>query len=365
MTNLLYLMPFIVLLPIMATAAPGPGGDKGPPPAPVEVALAGKRMLTPSSQVPGTIISQYDARLAAEVAGVLEQVAEVGATFRRGEVVASIEDTSARLQAAEAKAGVARERARLQFLESEVSRLEQLASQDSAARTQLDQALADRDVARSEMEVASIRLEQAQDLLDRTRIRAPFNGVVVQRLRYQGERIDKGDILLRFASPTSLEVQAHVTLRAINHLRQGMSLDVHLENTVVKGQVKAFVPVGDERSRLFDLRLEIKDVPLSAGQTVRVDVPTTGAREVIAVPRDALVLRSSGAAVFRIREGKAERLPVTLGIASGDWIEVLGDIVEGDQVVVRGGERLRPGQNVQILGAQPDQVAQPAEERQG
>lgn len=347
--NQLILLSLFIIPIFPAVSAPG-GAKKGPPPVPVKVAIAEKRLLAPSSQVPGTIISRYDAKLAAEVAGVLEQVAEVGKAVSKGKVLATIEDTGARLQAAEAKAGVAREKARLQFLESEVDRLQQLANLDSAARTQLDLAMADRDVARSELEVARIRLEQAEDQLGRTRIRAPYDGVVVQRLSFQGERIDRGDVIVRFASPHQLEVQAFVTLQSINHLKQNMALRVHLEDEIVSGQVKTFVPVGDNRSRLFDLRLNIDGAQLSAGQTVRVEVPTTGAREVLAIPRDALVLRSTGISVFTVSEdNKAKRLLVRTGIASGDWIEVKGQLAAGDQVVIRGGERLRPQQLVKII----------------
>jgi multidrug efflux pump subunit AcrA (membrane-fusion protein) len=73
-------------------------------------------------------------------------------------------------------------------------------------------------------------------------------------------------------------------------------------------------------------------------------------RKVLAVPRDALVLRRAGTAVYRISDDQsAQRIEVTTGIASGNLIEVQGDLSRGDQVVVRGGERLRPGQKVSIL----------------
>ncbi len=323
---------------------------KGPPPAPVAVQVAESRLLAPSAVVPGTVISRFDARIAAEVEGVVNSVAEVGQLFKQGDVLAHIDDTNTRLQVAEARANVARQKARLVFLAGEVDRLEKLSAQNSAAKTQLDLAFADRDVASSELDVASIRLEQAADQMARTQIRAPFAGVVVQRFKYQGERIAVGDVMLRFADPGALEVQANVSLQSINHLRKGMDLNVLYDQSLTQAKVKNFVPVGDEKSRLYELRLVLTDHSFSSGQTVRVEVPIEAARQVVAVPRDAMVLRNKGITIYKIdADNKAVNIPVQTGAASGDWIEVQGDIAPGDQVVVRGGERLRPGQSVTIL----------------
>jgi multidrug efflux pump subunit AcrA (membrane-fusion protein) len=71
---------------------------------------------------------------------------------------------------------------------------------------------------------------------------------------------------------------------------------------------------------------------------------------VIAIPRDALVLRRDGTRVFRIKaDNSAEPVTIVSGIASGELIEVKGGIQAGDKVVTRGGERLRPGQQVMII----------------
>jgi hypothetical protein len=78
-------------------------------------------------------------------------------------------------------------------------------------------------------------------------------------------------------------------------------------------------------------------------------MPTAVAREVLTVPRDALVLRREGAFVYRIDdELKAEQVSVITGLGAGKLIEVIGDINAGDRVVIRGAERLSTGMIVQI-----------------
>jgi multidrug efflux pump subunit AcrA (membrane-fusion protein) len=88
---------------------------------------------------------------------------------------------------------------------------------------------------------------------------------------------------------------------------------------------------------------------MAVGENVRLSVPTGSPTEVLAVPRDALVLRREGASVFRIGEnGTAERVDVVRGAGAGELVAVTGRISPGDRVVVRGAERLRPGQPVDI-----------------
>jgi hypothetical protein len=81
-----------------------------------------------------------------------------------------------------------------------------------------------------------------------------------------------------------------------------------------------------------------------------VSIPTSDSREVLTVPRDALVLRPEGQSVFVVdANSQAQQIKVTVGVGQGEDIEVLGPISPGDQVVIRGNERLQPGQAVTIL----------------
>jgi hypothetical protein len=87
---------------------------------------------------------------------------------------------------------------------------------------------------------------------------------------------------------------------------------------------------------------------LNVGAAVEVGLPSAVPRAVVAVPRDALVLRGAGASVMRVNaESVAERVAVEAGITQDGLVEVHGDVNAGDLLVVRGGERLQPGQRVE------------------
>jgi len=341
----------LIILATLVLASPnGFAAKGGPPPTIVRVATAVEKMVAPTTWVPGTVISRNDARLAAEVVGRLVKVADVGTTFKKGEIIAQIQDTTFRLSLASAKARVAREKSKLKYLQREVGRLEELSKLNSAAKKQLDLAFSDRDVTQSELDVALLEVEQAKEQQSRTRIRAPFSGVVSERLLRTGERVDRGDIIVRFVDTESLEVQARVPHSSIAHIARGTELNMLIGSQLVSAAVRTVVPVGDDQSRLFDIRLDIPDIALSVGQVLKVAVPTAMARNALVVPRDALVMRRNGISVFKVLDDTtSERVAVKTGIADGLLIEVIGDIQAGERVVVRGSERLRPGQKVKIL----------------
>jgi RND family efflux transporter MFP subunit len=265
-------------------------------------------------------------------------------------VVAEIEDTALRLLNSELQAQIKRAEARLLFLENEEKRFARLAESNLAAATQLDQTISDRDVARGDLAIAQSRLAQNQDQLDRTRILAPFDGIVVERLMTPGERVDEGDMVVRLVDQENLEVIARAPLEYFRFVRRGQQLDLRADSIQAIGQVRTVVAVGDENTHQFEIRLDLDGSLFPVGQTMRVSIPTSEIREVLTVPRDALVLRAEGQSVFVVdANNQAQQVQVTIGTGQGDQIEIVGDISPGDRVVIRGNERLQPGQAVSVM----------------
>ncbi|MBT8132495.1 MAG: efflux RND transporter periplasmic adaptor subunit, partial [Gammaproteobacteria bacterium] len=146
-----------------------------------------------------------------------------------------------------------------------------------------------------------------------------------------------------------LEVVARAPLKAVSFLEEGAPLMIESERFAGPGTIRTVVPYGDSRSHMFEVRIDVPAADWIIGESTRVQVPTAAAKEVLAVPRDALVLRADGAAVFRVSgENKAERVNVVPGIGAGELIAVDGGVNAGDQIVIRGAERLREGQDVVI-----------------
>ena len=283
------------------------------------------------------------------ISGRLTWVAEVGDTFKKGDAVAKLDDVFIKQQVIEERATIQSEKAKFDLHSKEVERFKKLLSSNNVAQNQLDQAISDQAVAKSNIASAKARLAQAEERLRRTSILAPFDGVVSERLLQTGEWANDGATIVRLVSASNIEIQTHIPASALQFVTIGSPLTFTNGKSTGNGKVRALVPVGGDVSRLYELRISVSDPTLSAGNLLRVAIPTAHPREAILVPRDALILRREGIYIFRINEQSiAERINVETGIAEIDSIEVIGGIQSGDLVVTRGGENLQPGMTVSV-----------------
>ncbi|MDH3532981.1 MAG: efflux RND transporter periplasmic adaptor subunit [Gammaproteobacteria bacterium] len=323
------------------------------PPASVVVANAEVRQLAPAVDVPGTVISRYDSRLASELAAKLEWIAEVGAVVKKDETVARLQSITFELLEMEAQSRVKREQARVQFLLAEKSRLERLAENNLSAKRQLEQTNSELAVAESEEAIARAQLGHAQVAMYVTEIRAPFDGVVTERLRNIGERLNVADEVIRLVDPNSLEVVARAPLNTVNFIAERDQLELHNDYRADQASVRTIVPFGNPQSHMFEVRLNVDPELWTVGESVRVSMPTASAKEVLTVPRDALILRREGASVFKVNaDMSVAQVNVITGLGDGEYIEVIGELDPGDRVVTRGAERLSTGMTVVISGSQ-------------
>ncbi len=318
------------------------------PPVPVAVARATEGMLDAKVSRTGTVVSRNDARLAAEVTGRLDWVAEPGARVAKGTPLARVDTRTLELQLREDDAQLARLGANVDLLETQLARLNALPP-GIVSQSQIDEAAARHAMSRHELEQARAARDRTRHLIDRAVIRAPFPGHVVERLRQLGEFVAAGAEVVRLMDTGNVEVVARAPVAEAGHLAVGQLVTVHGAAKQAESSIRAIVPVGDERSRLLEVRVALTDSGWPIGSAVRVELPAVQASAAIIVPRDAVIVRADGAHVFRVGKGDiAERVAVRLGNGDSKRVAVAGNLVAGDRVVVRGGERLRPGQNVMI-----------------
>jgi len=324
--------------------------DQGPPPAPVTVAPVVKGSLAATVAATGTVVSRNDARLAAEVAGRLDWVAEPGARIAKGAAVARVDARALELQLKENDAQISRLAANAELLDTQLARLNALPA-GIASQSQIDEAAARLAMARHELDQARAARERTRHSIARATIRAPFTGYVAERIRQLGEFVGAGTEVLRLTDTENVEVVARAPVAEAGHLAVGQAVTVHGAAQDQPSKIRAIVPVGDERSRMIELRIAMSGAGWPIGSAVRVDLPAARQNAGLMVPRDAVIVRADGAHVFRVGKGEvAERIAVRVGNGDAQRVEVTGSLAAGDRVVVRGGERLRQGQLVKVAG---------------
>lgn len=346
----------VLALPLLKldADASAPGETPEAPPAIVSVAPAVSTDFAPRHWAPGSIISRRDARVASEREGRVVEVVDVGQRVRAGQALAVLDDTVLRLREREGEADLARIRAQLDMAARQEQRYAQLAAQQNIARAQYEQLRADRDMLVQEQARAQAQLAQVRHQRTQMVVRAPFDGIVAERHTQRGEYLATGTSVARLVDTAVPEVRVRAPVDLARHLGAGTQVRVRSGGDERSYPVSAMVPVGDEASRQIELRIAIHDLQAPVGTAVDVGLPSADTRTVVAVPRDAVVLRREGDFVMRVdAAGKAERLPVRTGAEMDGLVEVTGAVRAGDRLIVRGGERIEPGQAVSIQPLSP------------
>ena len=337
-----------------ASALTGAHAADGPPPsAPrvvVEVGTVSVRPVTVNSWIPGSIVSRADARIASVIGGRVMWIAEVGMRVREGDPIARLDDTMPRLRAEDLRGQVARVRAQREVASSQLERFNRLAATQALSASQLEDARAQREVSAEDVARAEAQLEQAQYETSQSVIRAPFPGVVTERFIQRGEYVQIGAATVRLVNTTDIEARATAALALAANVRPGQQVTVREHGVERGGRVRTVVPVGDDRSRQFEVRVTLADPHWLVGTPVEVSLPSSAARTAVTVPRDALVIRQNRSYVLRVtRADTVEQLDVTPGVGMEDAVEVSGPLSPGDRLVIRGGERLTAGQAVRVI----------------
>ena len=327
------------------------------PPANVNVVPAKMMELSPVIWVSGTVVSQNDSKIASEISGRLVSLSAIGALVERGDVIARIDDKQLKIQHREAQANVLNSEAHLRFLEAEVTRKTQLVKQKLSPSTELDKTISERDIAKGDVIVAQAQLDKTEQAIDYTSVKAPFGGIVAQRLASLGEFVNDGKAIVRLVETQNSEATIFAPIVAYQFLKNTKQLVVQSPLGDGKATIKTLVPVANARSHLMEVRLDMSTFDWPIGLNIKAKVANGPSELSLAVPRDALVLRRDGASVFRVNQNEqgtqAEQIAVTVGIGMDGLVAVTSTTTDnpinaGDRIVIRGAERLQNGQGVAI-----------------
>jgi RND family efflux transporter MFP subunit len=336
------------------------------PPAGVVVDAVETRVFAETAPILGRLVAATRSVVAARTPGVVASVAvEVGDRVVDGEELARIDVTRAEIDRSVAAAAVEQARADLAAAEADVDLAEQALDRVSKLRGSgafsqgaYDDRLAERTRAESRRGAAAARvasadaaLAQAEYDLTHAVVRAPFDGVVIDRTAQPGAYLSVGAAVATLLDIDDLEIEADVPTEIVASLSIGTSVSGVLgADTPFEATVRAVVPEEAVTTRTRPVRFEV-DLDgavgaLATGQSVTLRVPTAEARPALTVSKDAVSQTPRGWTVFVAAGGVAEARVVDLGQPVGERLEVLGGLSEGDLVVVRGNERLRPGQPI-------------------
>ena len=327
----------------------------------------------------GYVVPQRKAAVASKGQGRVEWLGVLeGSQVKEGEIIARLEsaDVTASLAQARAQVKVAQanlelQRAELKNAEVDLRRYRILAPQGAIPATQYDAALARYDKAQASMNsdeaaIVSARAnaQAAQVAVDQTVIRAPFDGVVLEKHANVGDNItpfssasDSKGAVVTIADMKTLEVEADVAESNIARIAVEQPCEIQLDalpDVRFAGRVSRMVPTVDRSKAtvLVKVRFVERDSRVLPDMSAKVaflskPVPPEDRKAVVAVQPAAVVTRGGRKVVYVVDHDTAREVPVTTGERIGDLIAVQG-VKPGDAVVLTPGDKLKDGARVTL-----------------
>jgi RND family efflux transporter MFP subunit len=314
----------------------------------------------------GTVRAALSAQLSSQVMGTITRVnVHEGEQVRRGEVLVAIDEAQQQAAFAGANAGlhasqesIAAADADYALAESTMKRYQMLYDKKSVSpqeydemKTRLAGAKARRDAAHAGREQAEAGVSQAGTAMSFTKVRAPFDGLVIARLADPGAMASPGVPLLTVEDPSRFRLEATVDESKIGAVRLGESVPVVIDalgEQPMEGKVTQIVPAADPGSRTFAVKIDLPaNAQMRTGLFGRARF-ARGQHDAIAIPKSAVLNRGQLQAVYVVGGDQLASLRyVTLGPASSDQVEVLSGLQSGDRIVVQPGDRDLGGKQVE------------------
>jgi len=324
---------------------------QGPPPALVEVAQIVHGEAEPMVEFVGTVYYARKSDVAAEVEGVVEQVFfEEGYRVKSGDPLVSLGSDILDTVISATRADYELVLVELEQAKKELTRREPLYKEGSVSESAYDEYFF-----KSKMlgnRALSIKASLDRLLLEKKKkkIRAPFDGIVVQKNADKGEWVDDGGMVAVVADDSSVDIVVNVPAGMLKYLKPGKKLTVKNEGAEFSGKFLTYVPKGDVATRTFDVKIRMQNAAgLVEGMEARALVPSAEKSAGLKVPRDALIDKFGQNVIWLVKDSNAKMVPVQVTGYEGMYVGIAGAGLEvGGTVVVKGNERLREGQPVRI-----------------
>lgn len=362
----------------------------------VETLTVRAQPIANTQQLSGTIRPVEQATLSTRVMGRITQLSlEAGDRFRKGEVLARVDVMDIAAQTSQALAGVAQAQADLarsqailnqlesQRLEAQAalrlaqinqSRMAQLQAEGAVAQSQLDEANTALETAKARVAQSEAGIRQAQAAIAQSRaavnraassvtsasasesygtIIAPFDGVVVQKLAYDGEMAAPGTPLLRVENPNRLQLEISVPEENLRFVQVGQSVQVKIDavEQTLNSRIEQIVPTADPNSRSFLIKIPLNNPErLISGMFGRITLPLGEEQNTILIPAQTLIRRGQLQGVFVVNPNDTQSLAALRWVKTGKQrdgqVEIVSGLMEGDRVITNATHQLSDGQPV-------------------
>jgi len=327
------------------------GGQFSMPPMPVEVTQVAGLGVSEKYETVGTIEAIEEVTVVSEInAAVIDIPFTEGSQISKGELIAQLDDLQLAAEVTRAEALHA------QSLTT-YNRVKKVVEQKAGTPQDLDDALAS-------LKVAEANLKLAQARLDKTRIVAPFSGMIGSRKVSVGSFLLTGDAIAELANLNEIRINFSAPERYLSELKRGSEVFVYspvYPGHEVKGKIIAIEPIIDQNTRTARIvaRVQNPGLKFRPGMSANVTVILNERPEALTIPTEAVFANGNQSFVYIVNaDSTVAPAPVTLGLQLSDVVEVLSGLQQGMQIITAGHQKLFPGAKVLPVNSQMNSAQQ-------
>jgi membrane fusion protein (multidrug efflux system) len=326
------------------SSRPAPVGSSGPPAVSVRTVTVVPQTLTERLATTGAVRANEDVELAVEISGKVSGIHfREGSRVRAGQLLLEIDDTQLVAE---------RDRAahRVSLAERSEARQRRLIDEGLTSQEEYDFAQSELNVLRAELELAEARLIK-------TRIQAPFEGIIGLRDVSVGSYLTPQTRIATLQDVDPVKIDFSVPEKYVGHLSAGSTIQFRTKGSerVHTGTIVAVEPLIDRDTRSLTLRARSPnpDGLLVPGAFADVEIVVRRIEGALAVPSRAIIPELGGRKVFVYEDGEAQPRSVETGLRTADLVEVTRGLEPSDRVIVTAIQRMRTGLPVEIEGEEP------------
>lgn len=287
-----------------------------------------------------------------------------GDRVRRGQSLAAMDTRELGYQVQSAEAELAAADAALKNAQNHFERTQRLVNEGAVAPRDLESAQADLNAVKAQQTLKIARLHELRKIVADAGYPSPIDGVISARKVEPGNHTDDQDVILTVVDPRMMELTASISSEDLGRIKVGLPIECRIEgyhNRTFQGTVSRINPGADPATRQVTVYVQIPNSggDLIGGLFATGRIITERIADGLLVPSDALRTDETGQVVYRIADGQATAIPVTVGLKdeSTGMIAVTGDLRENDLVLVGPTTDITSGTKVALASAGAESTA--------
>ncbi|CAN2040683.1 Efflux transporter, RND family [Candidatus Magnetomoraceae bacterium gMMP-15] len=324
------------------------------PPAKVVVMKVTEKEIAKTNQIMGIVDFDKLSGISSEVSGLIDSQNIIeGTLVKKGDILVSLNIDFIKKDIQIMKLQASQTDIKIQNTRKNLKRYETLFKQDAASEKVYDDLTYTYRELRKERAGIQKKIEKLELEIQKSLIKAPFDGLILERYKNEGEWVEPGKSICSLASASDVFVSVAVSENMIKYIKPGksISLIINAINKEFTGAVKNFVPVADLKTKTFEIKIAIPYFnEVLQNMSATVNVPASHEMKLKMIKRDALIKFQGKDFVYTVKDGQAKILPVNIVAYEGEYIGVDNPYIVVDMpVVIDGNDRLQPDQAVQIV----------------